>query len=66
MDKINQNQKTFISFVGYDIKPYFYKTDGSYRIEINISKDQNEECSPIILRHWDTGSYKITIEPIDV
>ena len=52
-----------IKFEGYNIVPQFLKTDKSFRILIDISKDQIENVQDILLQRIPEGLYEITIKP---
>ena len=53
-----------IKFKGYNICPQFLRSDKSFRITIDLSKDQIKNVEDILLQRLPEGiSYKITIEP---
>ena len=52
-----------IEFTGYNIQPQFLRSDKSFRITIDISKDQIERVKDVILQKLPDGLYKITIRP---
>ena len=52
-----------IKFTGYNIQPQFLRSDKSFRITIDISKDQIENVQDIVLQRLPDGLYKITIQP---
>ena len=52
-----------IKFKGYNICPQFLRSDKSFRITIDISKDQVKNVEDILLQKLPEGIYKITIEP---
>ncbi len=53
-----------IKFQGYNICPQFLRSDKSFRITIDISKDQIKNVEDILLQKLPDGfTYNITIEP---
>ena len=50
-----------IILTGYNIVPKFLRTDRSWRVEIDVSEDQQEEIKKLI--GLPNGVFKITIEP---
>ena len=53
-----------IKFIGFNICPQFLRSDKSFRITIDLSKDQIKNVEDILLQRLPEGiNYKITIEP---
>ena len=52
-----------MEFKAYNIVPQFLKSDKSFRIIMDISKDQIENVKDIILQNIPEGVYKVSIEP---